>query len=70
MKVSDFVGYINKAAFYRLQSGISFEIVVIDVKPSDYGRVRFQIRPKDGAGSGSCWVNDSSITISNKFVNQ
>jgi|TARA_R100001530_G_scaffold104462_1_gene72786 hypothetical protein len=59
LKLSEYVGLIGKKAFYRIQTGLVFEVEVVDVG-NQYGNIRFQIKPL-GEGTGSAWVQEQSI---------
>ncbi|MAE81450.1 MAG: hypothetical protein CMB80_01850 [Flammeovirgaceae bacterium] len=62
LKLSDYMKYLNKEAFYRIQTGLEFEVMVVDVG-NFYGNIRFKIKPL-GKGTGSAWVQKESV----KFI--
>ena len=65
MKISDFVQYLNKEAFYTSSIGLVFPVIIKDVKTTPYnaGSVSVQIVPAAAAGSGAAWVLFNSITL-------
>ena len=65
MKLSDFMRYLNKEAFYTSSIGLTFPVIIKDVKSTPYnaGSVSVQIVPAADTGSGAAWVLFNSITL-------
>jgi hypothetical protein len=58
MTTVEFMQFLGKEAYIRVDGGIEVIVKITDIK-SSYGKIRYNVEPK--AGRGSMWVEQISL---------